>query len=600
MFWTRPTIRAVLLVPMLMLLIASGGSLFLMQWFAARDAVDELADRLVRSGLNLLEDELRDRLEPAASLVTYIASEIEARAYAIGGDDRLGPFLSGTLAAAPQVGGVAVMDTGLKGLRVLRPDGKLPETPTPMDFSANPAAKPAMELVRVRKDVYWGPLLDIDALSATYVNAVMPIRRGTELAGMTVALVSVDELSRLAEQIGRDQGATVFVLHGEDRVIAHPLMLQTHLPPGQAGRSWPVAEFPDPAIRTFLAARKRGATEWPGEDPPEGLTTFTHVGESYFAISRAIDGFGDEPLIIGAYRPTADVDQPFEILYYAGLGGLGILALAALATVLLSRTISSPLRRTASAAEAIGKLEVSSIAPLTGSNIRELDDLSHAFNRMLDGLRAFGRYVPRALVEKLIEEGRIGAGTEERVLTVMFTDIRGFSTISESLSPKEVADFVNRHLSLLASSIEAEGGTIDKFIGDAVMAFWGAPQRIGDTATPACRAAIAIAKAIKEDNAARKAEGLVAVGLRIGIHTGPLIVGDIGTPSRINYTVVGDVVNTAQRLEALGKEVDAQAETVILISRETKEKLSEDFAAKRVGEYAVKGRQGKVEVYRLG
>lgn len=599
-WWTRPTIRAVLLVPMLALLLVSAGSLLAMQWVAARAAVDEIAGRLVRTGLMLLEDELKDRLDPAQSLVTYLAGEFGRGAYAIDGDEALQPFALGTLAAAPQVGVVVIMNTEYAGLGVLRTNERQPVVARRMDFSANPAADIAMQTVRDRDTPYWGPLLDIQLTGATYMNTVMPLRRDGALLGLAAAFVSVDELSRLAEQVSQQQNSTVFVLHGTRSVIAHPLLLGTHLPPGQAGRAWPIETFPDPLLRAFLAARSSGAAAWPGGKAPEGLTTFAHGNEEWFAIARDIPGYGDEPLIIGAYRKTAELDRPFRVLYISGLAGLGVLGLAALATVLLGRAISSPLRRTAGAAEAIGKLEVSEIVPMPGSAIREMDDLARAFNRMLDGLRAFGRYVPRALVSKLIEEGRVGAGTEERVLTVMFTDIRGFSSICEGMPPKEVAAFINHHLSELARCIEEEGGTIDKFIGDAVMAFWGAPERLDDTATPACRAALRIAAAIEADNARRCAEGRMPVGIRVGIHTGPLIVGDIGAPSRINYTVVGDVVNTAQRLESLGKEVAPEAEAVILISRETRERLPADIPAVPAGVFHVKGREGTVEVFRLG
>ena len=119
---------------------------------------------------------------------------------------------------------------------------------------------------------------------------------------------------------------------------------------------------------------------------------------------------------------------------------------------------------------------------------------------MLDALKAFGRYVPRTLVLRLIKEGGFGAGTEERILAIMFTDIVGFTATCETMTAPEVAAFINQHLTLIAACVEHEGGTIDKFIGDAVMAFWGAPARLDNPAAAACRAAIAIQKALAADN----------------------------------------------------------------------------------------------------
>jgi adenylate cyclase len=155
----------------------------------------------------------------------------------------------------------------------------------------------------------------------------------------------------------------------------------------------------------------------------------------------------------------------------------------------MAGAIARPIRRAAKGATAIGNLDFAEVVPLAGSHFREIDSLARSFNAMLDGLRAFGRYVP-----------------EERVLAIMFTDIVSFTSTSEKMSAAEVADFVNQHLSLV--SAQREGGTIDKFIGDAVMAFWGAPGRIENPAASACRAAVGIQRALAADNKRRIAAGL--------------------------------------------------------------------------------------------
>ncbi len=125
--------------------------------------------------------------------------------------------------------------------------------------------------------------------------------------------------------------------------------------------------------------------------------------------------------------------------------------------------------------------------------------------------------------------------------------------------------------------MEKEGGTIDKFIGDAVMAFWGAPGRVENPAASACRAAVAIQRALAADNERRVGEGLAPVRIRMGIHMGPVVVGDIGTPTRINYTIVGDAVNATQRLESLGKGIDPDAEAIALVSEEIFEAVPAGF-----------------------
>jgi adenylate cyclase len=237
--------------------------------------------------------------------------------------------------------------------------------------------------------------------------------------------------------------------------------------------------------------------------------------------------------------------------------------------------------------------------PLAGSHFREINSLARSFNAMLDGLRAFGRYVPRTLVMRLVKEGRVGAGTEERVLAMMFTDIVSFTSTCEKMSAAEVADFINQHLSLVAACIEREGGTIDKFIGDAVMAFWGAPGRIDNPAASACRAAVAIQRALAADNERRVAAGLKPVRIRIGVHMGPVVVGDIGAPNRINYTIVGDAVNATQRLESLGKTIDPDAEAVALVSEEIFAAAADGFQFIERGAHLVKGKQESLNVFQL-
>ena len=207
--------------------------------------------------------------------------------------------------------------------------------------------------------------------------------------------------------------------------------------------------------------------------------------------------------------------------------------------------------------------------------------------------------MPHTLVARLIKEGRVAAGTEERVLTVMFTDIVSFTSTCEAMTAGEVASFINQHLSLVSACVESEGGTIDKFIGDAVMAFWGAPGRVDNPAAAACRAAVAIQRALAEDNKRRAAKGLAPVRIRIGINMGPVVVGDIGAPNRINYTIVGDTVNMTQRLESLGKTVDPNAEAVILVGQEVVSAAGVDFRFIERGAHQAKGKQESIEVYQL-
>ena len=176
---------------------------------------------------------------------------------------------------------------------------------------------------------------------------------------------------------------------------------------------------------------------------------------------------------------------------------------------------------------------------------------------------AFGHYIDPKMVEMIdMEEVEMVLGGEERELSVFFSDIAGFTTISERLSPQDLFYLMSSYLSRMTDILKKEGGTLDKYIGDAVMGFFGAPVAQSDHAIRSCRTAIAMRQALPEFNIEITARGISPVDFRVGIATGAVMVGNIGSQDHFNYTVLGDTVNLASRLEATGKEYN----THIIIS----------------------------------
>jgi len=208
----------------------------------------------------------------------------------------------------------------------------------------------------------------------------------------------------------------------------------------------------------------------------------------------------------------------------------------------------------------------------------------------VSSLRSF---VPQQVADKL-EAGADGSAmSQELEVTVLFSDIRGFSTIAERLSAREIADIVGRHLSAMAEVVADHGGTIDKFQGDAVMAIFGAPDPLEDHAARALRCAIAMQARQRELNAQGWGTDAVTVlGVGVGLNTGTVIAGAIGGGGRLEYTVIGDAVNVAQRLqsEAEAGEIVAAASTVA---------AAPDVPCESIGPRTVKGREEPVEVFRV-
>jgi adenylate cyclase len=171
------------------------------------------------------------------------------------------------------------------------------------------------------------------------------------------------------------------------------------------------------------------------------------------------------------------------------------------------------------------------------------------------------------------------------VLTVMFTDLENYTGFSRDRPADETAAYLNTLLARIGPAIEASGGTIDKYIGDAIMAFWGAPEPRADHAAAACRAACSIAELVTAFNRERRARGLDACRMRIGLHTGPVVVGNIGFEGRMDYTIIGEVVNMAQRLEQAGRRLLGDGEEVIvLMSATTREAAGDGFDCDAVQE----------------
>jgi adenylate cyclase len=282
------------------------------------------------------------------------------------------------------------------------------------------------------------------------------------------------------------------------------------------------------------------------------------------------------------------------LLIMLGMLGVGVVGAMGLATVL-----SRPIFRLVEGTRAIagGDLDVT----LKVGSRDELGVLTESFNQMVRHLRekemikrAFSRYVAREVVEEILKdpEHLILSG-ERREVTVLFCDMRGFTPLSERLSPEEVVLLLNDFYTLTIETTFKHDGTLDKFMGDAVMAIFGAPIRHADHSVRAVRTAIDMREGMIELNERRRREGKEPIGIGIGVSAGEAVAGTVGTEDRMEYTVVGDSVNLAARLQA-------NAGTgQILISQRTWEHVRDAVETRHLGPLKVKGKEEEVEVYEV-
>jgi adenylate cyclase len=271
------------------------------------------------------------------------------------------------------------------------------------------------------------------------------------------------------------------------------------------------------------------------------------------------------------------------------------LVVAVLLSIVVSSRVARPLGELSRQASAIGQLRLESPAP-PRSPIKEIDELGMAMEGMKVGLRSFRKYVPAELVRTLLasgEEAKIGG--HRATLTIYFSDIAGFTGIAEKMSPEQLADHLGEYLDAVSAEIAAQGGTVDKYIGDAVMAFWGAPAENADHALAAVRAALRHQAAVEALRRRWRAEGKPEFHARIGVHSGEVVVGNLGSASRLNYTVLGDAVNFASRLEGLNKHYG----TSILLSDATLATLGDRVVTRPIDRVAVKGKSRGVGIHEL-
>jgi adenylate cyclase len=249
---------------------------------------------------------------------------------------------------------------------------------------------------------------------------------------------------------------------------------------------------------------------------------------------------------------------------------------------------------------ALRKLEQSEYAHVVGVKTGdEIEDLATGFNSMVDGLRerdklrtTFGKYMTPSIVEHLLK-GDVKLGGETLTVTILFTDIRGFTSISESMTAHELVALLNEYFTEMVGIVTDEGGVVDKYIGDAIMAVFGAPVSAPDDAARAVRAAVRMREALAHLNERLVARGAKPIDTGIGLHTGEVVAGNIGSEARMEYTVIGDAVNVASRLEGCTKELGAE----VLISDATARLLGDGFTTRSVGELTVKGRAQPITVH---
>jgi class 3 adenylate cyclase len=554
-----------------------------------RDRADALLDSMV--------DDLATHLDPISTQLAAVAQQFASGTVDPGDDDAIYRYLTGVLTAIPQVPGIGLARPDRQSSLFYRTGDRISRDRQ----RSSPRVRQWEDQARHWTTGRWIEPLWTMRIGRPAIMLLQPLQGPSSYVGILLVPVPVDGLSRLLAARASERDQTPFVLVGREHVLLHPRLRDPldGITPDQPVP--PLAVLGDPILEHIWDTR--GTTLAPDELPPGAEGRRIDIdGERYVFIYRPITRYGESPWLVGSYfrESTIGVAEMQRVTRLAEGGG-AVLVISVLLSMGFGRLLGRSIWRFAQASNAIQTGNFS-LPRLRGSPIREFDQASRAFNDMVDGLRdrerirdLFGKYVPPEVVDTVLSNpDALALGGEKREITVLFSDIEGFTALSEGLPPDRVLTLLNGYFEGLAGIIVAHGGIIIDFIGDAVFAVFGAPITHPDHAQRALAAARAAARFTAGFAAEQRRLGLALGRTRIGVHTGIAIVGNIGARDRLKYGAAGDVVNTASRLEGANKLFGS----TILASAATIEHAG-DPDVRSVGGLILKGRSAPLDTYEV-
>jgi adenylate cyclase len=412
--------------------------------------------------------------------------------------------------------------------------------------------------------------------------------------GALVQNVSAAALSRAVVRVAsRDQRETPFILIGHEKVLAHPLLIAGNLNLSNPQAGLPLISGLGDAILESIWGKDqlRVVRLKPTQgDTIKGRTLGDRV---YLFVFRSIDGYGEEPWVVGAYLDGSSTRVQIRRIAGSAMAGGLVLLIAVAAAAFIGRRAARPAKLLAKAARRVQAGELDDIQPLPKTRLRELNEASISFNEMVEGLRErnlirdlFGKFVPERVATAMLRSPA-GLAPQSTEATILFVDIAGFTALVERVDPTATVAILNAYFSALVEVIEAHEGVVTQFQGDAILAVYNVPALVPEHAA----LAVSTARRIMETVSTQTFRG-EKLNCRIGIATGPVIAGNVGAIGRMNYTVHGDAVNLATRLEQLNKthgtDVLIAASTVACITDET---------FRYVDTVEVRGQSRQVKVY---
>jgi adenylate cyclase len=444
------------------------------------------------------------------------------------------------------------------------------------------------ETVKADRPLISSPYLAF-SISAPVITVSAPLRG--KVPGVLAADLKLDTFSDFVQAQRPGEHGIVLIFDSAGSLIAHPNFAQfvvdamTHPSQPQLPN---IKEINSGVVAAVLRRSD-------GRDRYDGSIRDDHGRDYLFRVAKFTLG-GQYKANILLLAAQEDFAQDVRKLQFTGLI-LAIIAGAAFIPIIwiFGNGMSRSLKSITAQAVKLQKLAAPDPSPVT-SRIKEVHELGTAMELAQRAIWSFAHFVPKEIVQRIVDDSistELGGVREE--ITVVFTDVRDFTTIAESADPDILMHQTSRYFSVLTDAFLAEGGTVDKFIGDAVMVFWNAPNPQPDHVERACRAALAGRLACEKLNAQFETEGLQPFFTRFGIHVGEAVVGNLGSTERMNYTALGNTVNLAARLEGLNK----QFGTTILVSEGVYLRAQHGFQFRACESVIAKGMTKETRVFEL-
>ncbi len=399
--------------------------------------------------------------------------------------------------------------------------------------------------------------------------------------------LSIETLSRFLDSHRVGKNGIVFIMDEDGRLIGYPDTSRTLIQENDRVVVAKADAVNDPVVANAVRLRNSGAGDRFQADlaGDKYMVTFTRFPED-FGRNWTVGVVAAEGDFVGPLRQASMIILAIGTLF---------LLIASFAVFAASRLLTRPINDLIEETQRIRQLDLDSPVAV-GSSVTEIHALSAALGSMKTALRSFGAYVPKDLVREIVASGAESVlGGTRRPLTVMFSDLEGFTQATESMSPEDVLTDLSEYFEAMSQAIHGQNGTIDKFIGDGIMAQWNAPLADPDHVANACRAVLACRRAEQDLNRQRVASGRAPIRTRFGLHTGTAIIGNVGSRSRMQYTALGQMVNLTSRIEGLNKPFGTGA----LVSAEVEEAARGLFLFRPLGRVLASGTRIPVSLFEL-